>query len=58
MTNQLVGGGNRRHARAFVDQGDLAEIVPRLQGRVSPAANKNRCFTESIRKKVSPPRPP
>ena len=49
--------GDRRHARALVDQGDLAEIVAGLQGRVLLAADETVASPDSITKKAAPPEP-
>src|SRR5262249_17509210 len=32
ITDHFAGGADRRHAHAFVDQGDLTEVVGRLHG--------------------------
>src|SRR5215475_203884 len=45
ITDEFGGGGNRRHARAFVDQSDLAEIVAMLQGRAFLAVDEDRRLT-------------
>src|SRR5215813_6380713 len=41
ITDEFARCGDRRHARTFVYQSDLAEIVARIQGRALFAANKN-----------------
>src|SRR5262249_5079598 len=45
VTKKVARGGDRRHACAFVNQSDLAEIIAWLQGGTLLAANKNRCLT-------------
>ena len=42
VADELAGGGDRRRARALVDERDLAEVVARRQRRALPAADRDR----------------
>src|SRR5215471_18282624 len=56
ITDHFAGGADRRHARAFVDQGDLTEVVGRLHGGALLASNKHSSLTGFDQKQGIPGR--